>query len=172
MARQVAFGPRALSLRQHAQSSSDIRLEDFVLRRTLHFFELEEACSLFSFGNVVVKLCGWCAGAFRVLEDVKTVVLTLFHERYGLLEVFVRLTRKTDDDVARQCQTASRILDARDSLKIVAAFMTAAHQLENAIAAGLYRKMDPVTQVRVLFNRRDDVRMKITWVRCRKLDAR
>src|SRR5215213_2492575 len=32
--------------------------------------------------------------------------------------------------------------------------------------------MNPITEIRILFNRRDDVRMKITRERRRKLDAR
>src|SRR6476661_4568967 len=62
MPRQIAFRSRAPSFREHAQRTADVRLEDFVLHRTLHFLELEEARSLFSFGNVVVKLGGWRAG--------------------------------------------------------------------------------------------------------------
>src|ERR1051325_8397451 len=104
MPRYVAFGPRAPSLCQHAERPSDIRPIDFLLRRALHFFEFEEACSLFSFRNVIVKLSGRRAGALRVLEDVKTVVLTLLDKRKCLLEVFLRLTWKTDNDVARQRQ--------------------------------------------------------------------
>ena len=107
MTGQIGCGPRALSFREHTQGSSDVRLEDFVLRRTLHFLEFEEACSLFSLGNVVFKLGGRRAGAFRIFEEIQTVVVTLFHERNGLLEVFVRLTGKTDDDVAGQRQAAS-----------------------------------------------------------------
>src|ERR1041385_2614270 len=63
MTRYIAFGPRALSFSQHAQHSSEVRLINFVLHRTLHLFKLEEACSLFRLGNVVVKLGGWRAGA-------------------------------------------------------------------------------------------------------------
>src|SRR5690349_608852 len=80
MACQIACGPRALSFSQHAQLSSHVRLINLLLRRTLHFFQLEEACSLLSLGNVIMKLGRGSAGAFRVLEDVKTVVLTLFYE--------------------------------------------------------------------------------------------
>src|SRR5689334_2793736 len=171
MTRQIVFGSRALTFGEYTQRLSDIRLVNFLLRRTLHSFEFEEACSLCSFGNVVFKLRGWRAGAFRILEDIKTVVLTLFHERQSLLEVFIRLTGKTDDDVARQRQTTARILDALDAFEIVAAFVTATHQFENAIAARLHGKMNPITEVLIFFNRRDDIRMKITRERRRKFDA-
>src|SRR6185369_15013166 len=115
-------------------------LVNLLLRRTMHFLEFEETRLLFSLRNVIFKLRGWSAGAFRILEDVKTVVVTLLHESYGLLEVFVSLTGKTDDDVASQRQTTARILDPRNAFEIVTTFVTAAHQLENAIAARLHRK--------------------------------
>src|ERR1051326_3847966 len=89
-----------------------------------------------------------------------------------MLEVFVRLPWKTDDDVARQCQPPARIPDALDSFEIVATFVATAHQLQNPIAARLYRKVNPVTEVRILFNCGNDVRMKITWERGSELDAR
>src|SRR6185503_4988164 len=80
---QIAFRPRALPFRQHAKRSSDVRLVNLLLRRTMHFLEFEETRLLFSLRNVIFKLRGWSAGAFRILEDVKTVVVTLLHESYG-----------------------------------------------------------------------------------------
>src|SRR5215213_4898880 len=61
---QIAFRSRTLSFSQHAQLSSHVRLVNLLLRRTMHFFELEETRSLFSFRNVIFKLRGWSAGAF------------------------------------------------------------------------------------------------------------
>src|SRR5262249_7168894 len=119
-----------------------------------------------------MKLRGGSAGAFRILEDVETVVLTLFHEGHSLLEVFVRLAWKTDDDVARQCQAAARVPDPLNSLEIVATFVTTAHQLQNAIAARLHRKVNPIAEGRILFDCRNDVRMEITRERGGELDAR
>src|SRR5829696_6931061 len=88
------------------------------------------------------------------------------------MKVFVSFTRKADDNIARQRQTPARILDTLNTFEIVTSFVTTAHQFENAIAAGLHRQVDPITQVRILFDGCNDVRMKITRERGRKLDAR
>src|SRR4029434_9303901 len=95
---QITFGPRALPLGKHAQLSSHIRSVDLLLSRTVHFFELQEPRSLLSLRHVIMKLRRRSTRTFRILEDIKTVVLTLFDQCHRFVKVFVSFTRKADDD--------------------------------------------------------------------------
>src|ERR1043165_5781991 len=132
--RQIAFGSRALFLNQHRQSSADVGLIDALLDASLCRLEFNESHLLFVIGNVISKVGRGCAGTFRILEDVDTVVFTLLNQIERLAKVFVGFTRKADDDVARQRETAPRALDALDALHVIIARVAATHQFENAIA--------------------------------------
>src|SRR5262249_21114949 len=105
-----------------------------VLRGSLNFLELQEPRSLFCFGNVIMKLCHRRSRAFRIFENVETVVLTLSDKLDCLLKIVIGLARKADDDIARERQTSAGVLYTIDSFEIVTPFMTATHQFQNPIA--------------------------------------
>src|SRR6185503_942128 len=152
MSRQIVFGTRALSLREHAQRPSNIGVVDFFLRPAVHLLELDEPGSLFFLWNVIVKLCCRGSRASGVFEDVETVVLTFSNQLDGLLEVLISLTWKADNDVARQSEAPARILDTLNPLDVITSFVTPAHQFENTIASRLYRQMNPVAKIGIFFD--------------------
>ena len=149
---QVVFRTRALSLGKNAKRTSDIRVVDLFLSFALHLFKFEESRSLVLLGNVIMKLGRRSACTSRIFEDVKTVVLTLFNQIHRLLKILVRFTRKTDDDVTGKSQAPARILYTLNSFEVVTSFVTATHEFEDAIAARLDRQVNPIAQIRVLFD--------------------
>src|ERR1700741_5669016 len=104
MPREIVCRTRALSFSQYTELTTDVRSVDLILLCSLNFLKLDEPRSLFRFGNIIMKFCSRSSGTFRILENVKTVVFTFTYERDSFLEVFVSLTRKTDDNVTRQRQ--------------------------------------------------------------------
>src|SRR5690349_20218398 len=106
MSRKISFGTRTLFFSKHAELATDIRTVDLILRGALNFLELQKPRLLFRFRNVIMKLRCRCSRAFRVFEDVETVVLTLSDKLDRLLEVLIGLAREADDDVARERQTS------------------------------------------------------------------
>src|SRR6185295_15039188 len=105
MSRKIVFGTRTLFFSKHAELATDIGTVNLFLCRALNFFELQKPRLLFRLGNVIMKLSSRRSCAFRIFEDVETVVLTFANKLDRLLKVFVGLTRKADDDVARERQT-------------------------------------------------------------------
>ena len=73
------------------------------------------------------------ASTLRIDEGECLGVPSLLRQGDRLLEVFFRLTRKTNDDISRQGDIRNPITDAIDQIKIVFARVLAIHKLKNAV---------------------------------------
>jgi len=89
----------------------------------------------------------------------------------SLPEILVRLSGKTDDDVAGKSQTPAGILDAINFSQVVGSLVTSSHQFQYSITTRLNWQVDPITKIVIGFDSRHYIGMEIARKRSSELDA-
>jgi hypothetical protein len=89
-----------------------------------------------------------------------------------LPEILLRLSRKTDNDVAGKSQAPAGILNAIDSFHVIGSFVTASHQFQYSITSRLNWQVDPITKIVIVFDGRNYIGMEITRKGRGELDSR
>ena len=100
------------------------------------------------FGDAVFHSDRRCIWARRVGESVNRVIAGHIEQRHGLLEVFIRLPGKADDDIGCHADVAGGVLDPADTLQVPLAGVLTLHCLEHSGRARLHGEMHVVADGR------------------------
>ena len=92
--------------------------------------------------NLIFHHCRGRARAPGIDECKRAVIAHLPHNIQRLLEIFFRLSRKTDDNVCCQGNIRHSGSDLPHQFQIAFLCIPAVHLLQDSGASGLYRKME------------------------------
>ena len=81
------------------------------------------------FWNLIFHRCRRSSGALRINKGKCTVVADFPHNLQCLLEIFLRLSRKSNDDIRRQGNIRYRLADALCQFQILLLRVMAVHLL-------------------------------------------
>src|SRR5678816_669402 len=101
MTSHVARGASAFPFDKHTDITSDVVVVDLSLQFTMTRFQFQKANLLLLFRNIVNQPGCGSAATLGILKDKQRVVLTLFNQLHSVLKIFIGLTGKAHDDIAR-----------------------------------------------------------------------
>src|SRR5258708_35040025 len=102
------------------------------------------------FVALIRHFCRRCIAPWRVTEYEGIIEFDFFDQSAGLIEIIVRFARKSDDDVSRDGDSFSRIVDLPDKIGIFFGGISPGQHLPNTVLARMHRHMevfDPIWQM-------------------------
>ena len=144
----------AIALDEDFHGLADLRLDEVHRDLVLNLEQAAHPVGLLLARRRVGHVCRFGAGALGIDEGEQLHVADLLDEVERLLEILLRLTRETDDDIAREGDAGNRLARVLDEFHVMLDGVMAVHQLEQTVGAALHRQMQMLADLRL---RRDGV---------------
>ena len=160
----------AVALHQHPDGLAHLLFDQCHGDLVLHLQQAGHPVGLFLAGGGVREVGRLRAGAFGVDEGEQLHIADLLHQLQCALEILLRLTGETHDDVAGEGDARHGLAGVLDEFQILLNGIVAVHLHQQPVGAALHRQMQVLAQVRLGRNGIDQLMAGVLRVAGHKAD--